>query len=140
MPWTLLLFYTWAISMAATKSTIGPGLTDQWLATACKDRAAELRQNPVVRDHFLRIILLAMFDEAGGYSRHHVYFNEFEAKWTDHDPEQVECAARASLYVPNFYMVQQWVGDLYPELAHALWTPWTHGKLCCCSRALQDMD
>ena len=74
--------------------------------TACKDRAAELRQNPVVRDHFLRIILLAMFDEAGGYSRHHVYFNEFEAKWTDHDPEQVECAARASLYVPNFFMVQ----------------------------------
>ena len=81
-----------------------------------------------------------MFDEAGGYSRHHVYFNEFEARWKGHEPEQVECAARASLYVPDFYVVQQWFGDLYPALAHELWTPWVLGKLCCCSRALQDMD
>ena len=81
-----------------------------------------------------------MFDRAGGYKQHYQYFDEFEERWRGHDPEQMECAARASLYPPDFFQVRQWFGDLYPTLAHELWTPWLYGKLCCCSRALQDMD
>ena len=86
------------------------------------------------------MVLLGMFDSAGSYRSHHRYLDEFEQRWTGHDPQQVLDAASASLYAPDLVPIKKWCQHVYPELAHHLWVPWHVGKLCCCPLALHTLD
>ena len=86
------------------------------------------------------MVLLGMFDKAGGYKFAYKYFDEFEARWKHHPPEQLLHAASISLYPPALEAIQRWCGITYPELAYALWTPRTQGRYACCARALDTLD
>ena len=108
--------------------------------SVCTSAADSLRQDLQVRRQFLHMVLLSMFTAAGGYSKHHRYFDEFENKWSGCCPDQVLTAARASIYSSGLHEVQDWCTECHPALAHYLWTPPTIGKLCCCAAALDTLD
>ena len=105
---------------------------------ACIQSAVALQADTTVHQCFLRMVLLSMFSKAGGYKQHHRYVDDFELRWWDHCPEQVICAAKASLYAPDFSDVQQWCRQAYPTLDNPgtrPLDPCTIGKLCCCESA-----
>ena len=106
----------------------------------CLLRATELQAATDVRRDFLHMVLLGMFDRAGGYKNHHRYLDDFERRWTGHDPQQVLEAACASRFTPDLAPLKKWCQHVYPELAHHLWVPWHIGKLCCCPLALHTLD
>ncbi|CAE7236597.1 unnamed protein product [Symbiodinium necroappetens] len=89
----------------------------------CLSRAKQLQAAADVRRDFLHMVLLGMYDRAGGYANHHRYLDEFEHRWTGHDPPQILAAASASLYAPDIVPIKTWCQHVYPELAHHLWVP-----------------
>ena len=110
------------------------------MCTDCWTVVCRLQRCGKVRDQFLHMVLLGMFDKAGGYKLAYKYFDEFEARWKHHPPEQLLHAASISLYPPALEAIQRWCGITYPELAYALWTPRTQGRYACCARALDTLD
>ncbi|CAE7306460.1 hypothetical protein AK812_SmicGene42218 [Symbiodinium microadriaticum] len=86
------------------------------------------------------MVLLSMFDKAGGYKHDYVYFNEFQQRWQQSDPQQIIYAAIASKYPPDFWPIKTWCAETYPALAHVLWKPPTIRRLSCCESALDTLD
>ena len=111
-----------------------------WACTACWAKAEELQSSAIVCAEFMHMVLLGMFDAAGGYRHAYVYIDNFEAHWRHHQPEQLLHAASLSLYPPDMAAIKDWCKHQYPALAYILWTPRTIGRYACSSQALDTLD
>ena len=111
-----------------------------WACTACWAKAEELQSSAIVCAEFMHMVLLGMFDAAGGYRHVYVYIDNFEAHWWHHQPEQLLHAASLSLYPPDMAAIKDWCKHQYPALAYILWTPRTIGRYACSSQALDTLD
>eukprot|EP00439_Symbiodinium_sp_Y106_P075020 s514_g14.t1 len=87
-----------------------------WACTACWAKAEELQRSATVCAEFMHMVLLGMFDAAGGYRHAYVYIDDFEAHWRHHQPEQLLHAASLSLYPPDMAAIKDWCKHQYPAL------------------------
>ncbi|OLP80230.1 LINE-1 retrotransposable element ORF2 protein [Symbiodinium microadriaticum] len=87
----------------------------------CLQQAEYARNLPTLRREFMHMVLLSMFDQAGGYRKDYEYFNAFQQRWQQSDPQQILYAATASKYSPDLQPIKAWCAEAYPALAHVLW-------------------
>ena len=106
----------------------------------CLQQAEYARNSPVLRREFMHMVLLSMFDQAGGYRKDYAYFDAFQQRWQQSDPQQILYAATASKYSPDLQPLKDWCVTAYPALAHVLWKSPTIRRLSCCESALDTLD
>ena len=106
----------------------------------CGFWAKQYHQDEEVQRKFLQMVFLDMCEAAGGYCRDHRYVDAFDRQWAHHSPSEVLEAMAASKYPANLASTKAWCRSVYPQLGHLLWTPTATGTLCCCARALDELD